>query len=111
VEAVYDVVREYTLDDLDIYNPPINRIEYSEENCKKLFRVYEELPSTYFLPGLTLGLTGAPLCFIGGVSGVPNNGCGDAESTNNTEYFRAYVRDGQPYLIAADFNCSDFNNA
>jgi hypothetical protein len=45
------------------------------------------------------------------VSGVPNNGCGDVESTNNTEYFRAYVRDGQPYLIAADFNCSDFNNA
>jgi hypothetical protein len=107
-ESVYDVVREYTLDDLDLYIPADSKATYDESTFKKLYRVYEEIPSRYNLPGLN-GVTGAALCFIGGVTEVPNGPCQPNTENSGRDFFRAYVSEGQPYLIAGNFNCSDFN--
>jgi len=107
MESVYDIVREYTLDDLDLYVPADAKPTYDEDSKNKLYRVYEEIPSRYNLPGFN-GATGDPLCFIGGVTDVPNGGCDPDTSSAGTDFFRAYVYQGQPYLVAGDFNCGLF---
>jgi hypothetical protein len=107
-DAVYDVVKEYTLDDLDLYIPADSTPLYNLASYNKLYRVYEEIPSRYYLPGFG-GATGDALCFSGGVTDIPGgDNCPPDTSNGGTDFFRAYIYEGQPYLVAGDFNCAAF---
>ncbi len=109
--AVYDVLEEYDIDDLTKYNLVDDKIEYTEEQTVKLFRVYEELKSTWIPTGATYD----PPAFQGGWD-LCENGCQQNPTTDNTGTIHADLnrfcgflkyQDGRTamYGIASDLTC------
>jgi hypothetical protein len=102
--AVYDVLEEYDIDDLTKYNLVGDKITYTEQQTLKLFRVYEELKSTWIPTGMTLD----PVAFQGGWD--LSSGCGN----DNIDRFYAFLKyqDGNTSMIAvaSDLTCVALTN-
>ena len=79
--AVYDVLEEYDIDDLTKYNLVKDDITYTQEQSAKLFRVYEELKSVWYVNGAPAGMTSDPIAFQGGWD-LCTNGCADNPTTD-----------------------------
>ena len=103
--AVYDVLEEYDIDDLTKYNLVGDKIEYTEEQTLKLFRVYEELKSTWMPTGATYD----PPAFQGGWD--LSSGCPAGSGLDSFYGFLKY-EDGNTamYGVASELTCLSISN-
>jgi hypothetical protein len=103
--AVYDVLEEYDIDDLTKYNLVGDQIEYTEEQTLKLFRVYEELKSTWIPTGATYD----PPAFQGGWD--LSSGCPAGSGLDSFYGFLKY-EDGNTamYGVASELTCLSISN-
>ena len=106
VNAVYSVLEEYDIDDLTKYNLVGDKITYEYEQTLKLFRVYEELKSTWMPTGATYD----PPAFQGGwdLSGnqCPNNPTPTGADIDKFYGFLKYENGNTAmYGVASDLTC------
>jgi len=97
--AVYDVLEEYDIDDLTKYNLVGDKITYTNEQTGKLFRVYEELKSTWMLTGATYD----PPAFQGGWD--LSSGCSDFAIDKFYGFLKYENGNTAMYGVASDLTC------
>jgi hypothetical protein len=107
VNAVYSVLAEYDIDDLKKYNLVGDNITYEYEQTLKLFRVYEELKSTW----LPTGATYDPPAFQGGWDLADGNQCPNNPTPTGADIDKFYgflkYENGNTamYGVASDLTC------